>query len=156
VVQKKVLSKDSTLYAGARGSVVITSLCPGHVLLTLFGYNDGEFADEYYEAMNAMVARDGFIVVYMDSREQTGISVPERERATRWSKDLGPRYHGGHLLFRSQLLKMAVALANLVLGGKVKSYSSVDAFEHVISRNVPGFLRLPDFKSAAMSAVKRA
>lgn len=155
-MQKKVLSKTSTLIAGARGSVVITNLHPGHVLLTLYGYNDGEFADAYYEALDAVVAKDGFIVIYMDSREQKGISAEERERATHWSRALGDKYRGGHLLFRSRLLEMAVALSNLVLGGKVKSYSDVIAFERVISRNVPGFFRLPDFRGEATSALQRA
>jgi hypothetical protein len=152
MIKTTVLSENSTLYAATRGSVVVTQLAPGHVLLTLFGYNDGELAPAYYGALNAVVAAAGFLVVYMDSREQTGISSSERDRATVWTKELGSKYRAGHLLFRSRLLELAVAIANLALGGVVRTYSKVEAFEKAIAAAVPGFKSLPDFKSIVPQA----
>src|SRR5262245_2051394 len=53
MLTRKVLSDRSTLHKGSRGAVVVTRLAPGHILLTLYGYNDGEIAAPYYAAMEA-------------------------------------------------------------------------------------------------------
>lgn len=147
VVSRKVLTERSTLYSGARGSCVVTILAPGHVLLTLYGYNDGEVASHYYAAMEAEMHSAGFLVLFMDSREQSGISPEERERASEWTKKWqGKKYRSGHLLFKSRLLEMALAVVRLMTGHVLIGYSRTEEFEEVIARAVPGFSRLPSFK----------
>lgn len=143
---RKTLTEQSTLYSGARGSVVITRLAPGHILVTLYGYNDGELGSTYIAALENEMDSAGSLVVYMDSREQTGISSAERDRLSEWTKKhMETRYRAGHLLFRSRLLEMALAVARLVTGHALYGYSDTKEFEEIIAREVPGFLRLPSF-----------
>lgn len=144
-MEHAALSKDSTLYVGARLSMVITILKPGHVLITLAGYNDGELGETYLKVLDQQIAETGFLYCYMDTREQTGISAEERDRLARWAQQQGEKYRAGHLLFKSRLLELAVALVNLVTRGSVKTYSNVEAFEEAIRREVPGFIKLPAF-----------
>jgi hypothetical protein len=146
-MERTVLSETSTFFADDRFAMVITILAPGHVLFTLYGYNDGKIADEYYKILDDQVAKAGFVHVYMDAREQSGVTSEERDRTARWTKALGAKYRGGHLLFRSRLLELAVAIVNLFTGGVVSSYSNVDAFEAAIRREIPGFKKLPVFEN---------
>ena len=142
-MEKSQLSKDSTLYVGARLSMVITVLKPGHVLISLFGYNDGELGDAYLAVLDEQIKENGFICVYMDAREQTGIATEERERLASWTKATGDKYRAGHLLFKSKIIELAVAVVNLLTGGSVRSYSKLELFEEAIRSEVPGFSRLP-------------
>jgi hypothetical protein len=79
------LSTRSTLWEGKRCSVIITKLRPGNLLITLYGYNDGEIGDPVYAAMNAEIDEVGYVNVFMDTREQIGIAAKERERAITWA-----------------------------------------------------------------------
>jgi hypothetical protein len=142
-MEKSQLSKDSTLYVGAKLSMVITILKPGHVLISLYGYNDGELGDAYLAVLDEQIRKNGFICVYMDAREQTGIATEERERLAAWTRATGDKYRAGHLLFKSKLIELAVAVVNLLTGGSVRSYSKLDAFEDAIRSEVPGFSKLP-------------
>lgn len=135
----------STLYASPRFSTVMTRLAPGHMLVTLHGYNDGSTSAAYYRDLDVELERAGFLHIYLDTREQRGISAEEREATVAWSNRVGDRYRGGHVLFSNRLIELAVAIVNMVLGGKVKTYSRLDAFEAAIRANVPGFDGLPTF-----------
>ncbi len=142
-MEQSQLSKDSTLYVGKRLTMVITILKPGHVLISLFGYNDGELGGAYLAVVDEQIKQNGFICVYMDAREQTGIAAEERERLASWTRATGDKYRAGHLLFKSKLIELAVAMVNLITGGHVKSYSNLEAFEQAIRSEVPGFTKLP-------------
>jgi len=132
--------------AGARGTIYVTHLAPGCLLLTEFGYDDGEVNDRLYAAIEAAIAQHGGVTVFLDARAQTGVAASSRDRAAVWLKTNKPKVRGSHLLFRSKLLELAIALANLTSGGVTKGYTNVAEFERVIAKHVPGFTRLPAYE----------
>jgi hypothetical protein len=106
--------------------------------------------------MEAEMDAAGFLVLYMDSREQTGISPEERDRASMWTREhQGARYRAGHLLFRSRLLEMALAVARLMTGHALFGYTKTEELEAVIRREVPGFAHLPSFQQHVAPAPAR-
>jgi len=147
-MERTVLSPESTRYAEGKGSMVLTNLAPGYILVTSYGYNDGLTGGISCGEIDRIIASNGWVVVFMDSRDVTGIDGKERDRLGKWVKSHGEKYRMGHVLFRSKIIDLAVALVSLMTGGKVKSYSNVKDFERVIASHVPGFKGLPDLGAA--------
>lgn len=137
---------DHTLVVGRSCTCVISELKPGYVLLTYRGDNDGEIGDACYAELDRIIERDGFVVTFMDSRLQASVAWHERERAIEWARRQRAAYREGHLLFRSRLLEMALAVGNLALRTNLRGYARVEDFERAITRYVPGFKKLPDLE----------
>src|SRR5262249_38903307 len=114
-----------------------------------FGHDEGDLIIHYLAECEKEIAKVGFLVLFVDAREMHGTTAQARERSEVWIKAHKSQFRAGHILVRSKLLEMAVALVNLLTGGVLRMYSNVGAFERAIAREVPGFTRLPSFEGTA-------
>jgi hypothetical protein len=140
----------STRHAGAKGTIVVTRLQPGYVLLVCSGRDEGDLAEVQLAAWNDEVATSGFLVGYCDLRGMRGSAGRARELVETWIKNHRTQLRGCHVLLQSKIMEMVVAVILLATGtGRlVQTYSDVHAFERAIAREVPGFRRLPALDAA--------
>jgi hypothetical protein len=123
--------------------MVITRLGAGCCLITVRGYDDGELLDELYKTLDGEIEAAGYGSTFIDSRLETGTAPRARDASARWAKSKGKKLHSSNLLFRSKVLELVVAVANLAVGGNTRAFSDVRAFERAIALEVPGFRNLP-------------
>jgi hypothetical protein len=130
---------------GKQGAMVVSRLKPGYVLITVKGYDDGELLERLYQILDEEIDAAGGGATFIDSRLETGTSPEARDTSARWAKKKGAKLHSSNLLFKSKVLELVVAVANLAVGGNTRAFSDVNSFEQAIAREVPGFTHLPDF-----------
>jgi hypothetical protein len=116
------------------------------MLITVKGYDDGELLGRVYEILDAEIDAAGGGATFIDSRLQTGTSPDARDASARWVKNKGSKLRSSNLLFKSKVLELVVAVANLSTGGNTRTFSDVNAFEQAIAHEVPDFSGLPEFE----------
>ncbi len=149
--KREVISEKTIKLTGERGTVYVTRVAAGCMLVTTVGYDDGQAGAQYFAALDEEIARAGFAHVFIDSRAQTGVSPEARDACATWVQNHGVKIRSNHLLFRSKLLELAVAVVNLMTRGPTKAHSNVAAFERLIREVAPTFEGLPTFESRPQS-----
>ena len=76
------------------------------------------------------------IVLFDDLEEMHSYESEVRLRLTRWIAINRSRIEAVHILMRSKIASMGVTLANLALGGFIRSYTRRDEFERELRRFV--------------------
>jgi hypothetical protein len=114
---------------------------PGKDLLVvqIAGHGGEEFVTPIGQAFDQALESSGSVRMYFDVGKLHKYDSPLRTRlTTRFLRDRG-RIAGIDILVQSKIVSMGVAVANLALGGLIKSYA-----------------RRPDFDSALDDALKGA
>jgi hypothetical protein len=73
--------------------------------------------------------REGKLSVFHEWTKMTGYTPSCRARITSWTLDNREAYSEVHVAFRSKLVAMGVQVANLALGGMIRSYSETGALQ---------------------------
>ena len=73
--------------------------------------------------------RDGKLFVFHEWSKMTGYDSSCRARITTWTLANIDAYAEVHVAFRSKLVAMGVQVANLALGGLVRSYSDAGSLQ---------------------------
>jgi hypothetical protein len=90
------------------------------------------FIEDYAEAR----IRDysGKLYVFHDWMDLTGYDTKTRIRLTAWSVAHRHAYEEVHLAVRSRIIAMGVQVANVALGGFMRSYTGIAALEVELAR----------------------
>ena len=88
--------------------------------------------------------RSGMLTVFADLRESTLIGGETRDNTVAWMKKYQGRFNASHVLVRSKLIEMAMAvLGMLVGGGIIKTYSRPQVFLDLLKKIAPKVTKLP-------------
>jgi hypothetical protein len=121
-------------WSDGRGELEITSPRRGIVLQRFEGYACLPMADAIIERLDAEIATHGTILVFDDWEEATGYDSAVRLKLTEWTRQHSGQVLETHVLLRSKLIAMGMAVANLALGGNLRTYTNRAAFDAARSR----------------------
>jgi hypothetical protein len=113
-----------------RGVVRIWCLAGDVVLVEVQGHATMEIAEAIVRSLAKRFAQTKRpIKIFDDFSALSGYEAAARVRLTEWMRDNGDQVAEVHILAASKLASMAVAVANMALGGHIHSYSNPDSFE---------------------------
>jgi hypothetical protein len=95
------------------------------------GYGTAELVPPMLEALEESLLFDR-PVVFDDWQHVTGYDSAVRQQITDWAQADKTRILETHILVRSDLVAMGVAVANLALGGHIRAYTRRDEFEDAL------------------------
>jgi hypothetical protein len=84
-------------------------------------------------ALSPMVAAGRRLLVFHDWEHMHGYDPEAKRVLTEWSQRIMPHWDASHILFSSQIIAMAVSVANLDARGKAKNYSSRKKWEAALA-----------------------
>jgi hypothetical protein len=87
------------------------------------GHGSLELAGAIQREMTPILEQNGRSIVFADWWDMTGYDSTARVELTAWMAKMRPRMSAFHVLVRSRLVAMGVSVANLALGGWIRSYS---------------------------------
>ena len=126
----------TTSFKGPGGSATTTSPAPGIFRTNVEGHLDVTMARHVVEAGDRVAAAAGFLVAFHDWEAVTGYETQARVVLTEWGVRLGKRVERVHLLVKSRIVAMGVAIAGLVLRGMLVSYTDRKAFEAALADRI--------------------
>jgi len=120
------------------GRGVLTVRRPArHVeLLRCEGYARREHLDLLIANRERIVREAGRIALFDDLEDLRGYDPEVRSRLTAWSRAHQEVICSFHILVRSKIVAMGVALANAVIGGKIQAHSGRVPFESALAREI--------------------
>lgn len=142
---RTVLADNSLCFRTSKFTEIVTRLAPGCVLVTGIGYNDGRCAPLVTEELERVISQGHKLTAFVDMSRQSGQASVSREWWATWVKKNRERLVCSHMLVQSRMTDMAISVLGMLVGGGIRSYSSVALFEGAIAAAVPGFKRLPTY-----------
>ena len=133
---RETLPDGSTRLSSERGSFTFTRPRPGVFLVRITGYDQGEFGDAPFDAMQAEINRFKRIELFVDTREVFGAATAVREAWTEWLKLHASELVRAHLVSGSKLVFMALTVAKELsrTGDLIRVYSDPAAFDDALAR----------------------
>ena len=130
---RRVQADGSVLFVGSNIRFRIQVLKPGLILMTVLGASsnaeDTRAELAMFAEMDQELERSGKLQVYCDLRETGRMTASSRDISAKWIKRHQVRLEPSHVLLRSKLVEMAMAvLSMLVGGGMIRTYSKADVF----------------------------
>jgi hypothetical protein len=95
----------------------------GIVMLTLVGHGYAEFGALCIRHWNEALRRSDRLTLLVDFWDAPGYDSPLRVALTEWTVEHRSQLDTIHVLARSPIVRMGISVANLALGGLVKTYS---------------------------------
>jgi hypothetical protein len=136
---------DGTLepieYSSPKGTLRMSEPAPGVLLTVARGRATVGAVFALIRFSEQMVAAGRRLLVFHDWENLSGYDLEAKQTLTEWSRRIIRHWDASHILFRSQLIAMAVAVENLAVRGKATSYGSRKKWEAAlatacVSRNV--------------------
>ncbi len=120
---------------------------PGVILFVEKGYLSAAFVEKIVGVYDSIAARaERRPHIFVDCEFMVGYDPPIRADITACIQKHRTRLGSVHMLVRSRLAKMGLAVSNLVLGGLMHGYTQRDVFQAALSQAVarthPGSPRL--------------
>jgi hypothetical protein len=112
----------------ARCTVTLGVPAPNVVYTVFDGYVDGELCAKMLDDLGRLCAPLPRVVLFTDAELLVGYTPEVRPLASEWMKSLGSKLVNDHILVRSKVVAMGVAVANLAVGGILRAYSSRSDF----------------------------
>ncbi len=107
----------------------------GAVLETLLGYGHQEFANVIVRRWEALRRTGVQILILADFSEMPNYDSPVRTTQQEWILKHRPSViQPFHVLSRSKMVGMAVAVANLALGGMITAHTQRTTFDVVVKK----------------------
>lgn len=103
------------------------------VLQRVEGYADLSVAEAIARHLGAHLERGFSLAIFDDFEQLTGYDSDARLSLTAWTKQNAARIRTIDILVRSKLVAMGVSVANLALGGNIRSHSVRARFEAALS-----------------------
>ncbi len=98
-------------------------------LTKVAGHIDEELGRIIAEAHFAMLTKTAGVHTFHDWFEASGYDSGARKTLTNMVLQLRPKLGSVHILVSSRILSMGISVANVVLGGFIRSYSERQKFE---------------------------
>lgn len=114
------------------GELVVQRPGPGVVLYVIKGRMTPEFVPHFRQAAQSVVDLGRQVSVFFDTEGMRGYHPAFRDQMTAWHAELKPMTRRAGVLVRSRVVQMAIAIANMVTGGLLVSYSDRAKFEAAI------------------------
>lgn len=124
---------SDAIWNGEHGQVRASRPAPGVVLYAFSGRMTPELVERIRDYAAEEIGRAGRVDVFFDTEAMTGYHPEFRDRMTEWHAAIKPQTRSANVLVRSTLISMAIAIANLVTGGLLKSHSTRRTFESALS-----------------------
>ena len=123
-------SPEERVYASGAGRVVIRWPAEHVIVYVESGFLSAPFADVINEVLDEFVAKaQRPIHVFVDGWDLEGYDSEIRVGASRWLEKNRDRVAKQHMLVRSRLTRMGLAVASLMLGGLLQGYTDRNTFE---------------------------
>jgi hypothetical protein len=119
-------------YVDERGELTIQRPAPGVLLYIEKGYLEGSRGELIVGAMERELKFASKLTIFVDGEHLEGYDPPIRTMPTDWLKKNTARVECQHMLVRSQIAKMGLSVAGLVLGAVIKGYTDRRAFEQAL------------------------
>lgn len=136
MLARETLPDGSTRLSSERSSCTFTRPRAGVFVVKIAGYDQGEFADAPFDAMQAELARFKRVELFVDLREALGAATPVREAWTAWLTAHGPELVRAHLVSSSKFVFMAVTVAKELsrTGDLIRVHSDPATFDDALAR----------------------
>jgi hypothetical protein len=137
VFERETLPDGSTRLTSPRGSFTFARLRAGSFLVSIAGYDDGDFGDAPFEAMQAEIARFRRIELFVDVSAVFGAATSVRESWTDWLRTHHASLSKVHILSGSKfvLLTLSVAKELSRTGDLIRIYSDAQAFAASVAQS---------------------
>jgi hypothetical protein len=123
-------------YTDDRGELIIRRPAPGVLLFIETGYLVGSRADLIIKAQDDELKLVPKLTVFVDGAGLVRYDPPIRTVPTDWLKKHTARVECQHMLVTSQIAKMGLAVAGLVLGAVIKGYTDKREFDRALRQRV--------------------
>ena len=149
---RRVKPDGSVVFVGDNIRFRTAVLKPGVLLLTVDGAatttEDTRAELAMLAEMDRELARTGKLTVYADLRETGRMTSASREISANWMKRHQARLGPSHVLVRSKLVEMAMAvLSMLVGGGMIKTFSKPETFLESLRKAGVKLSELPNIEA---------
>ncbi len=119
-------------FTDERGELIIRRPAPGVLLFIERGYLAGSRAGEIIKAKEAELRLSPRLTLFVDGEKLDGYDPPIRTMPTDWLKKNSSRVSAQHMLVKSQIARMGLAVAGLALGTVIRGYTERRAFEEAL------------------------
>ncbi len=127
--------KDVRSVETPRGKTLVYTLAPCVYVTVVSGHLEEAGAELIVQYGTGRVrAAPGKLHVFHDWIEMTGYESGCRHRLTTWTAAYRDSVADAHLALRSKLVAMGVQVANLALGGMIKTHTNRGTLEHALRR----------------------
>ncbi|HEU4406147.1 MAG TPA: hypothetical protein VFS43_12860 [Polyangiaceae bacterium] len=123
-------------WATDQGEVRVSEPAAGVVLFVEKGYLGAAFVEKLIGVYERSVEGGGRPHVFIDGGFLTGYEPPLRADLTTWLRKNRGRLGSVHVLVRSRIVKMAIAVSNLTLGGMMHTYNERGPFQIALNQAV--------------------
>ncbi len=117
-------------------AVVLEQPARGVLVFRMSGRMMPGLVEHFRGAVAPFVAANERVDLFFDTLKMSGYHPQFRDRMTEWHRDIKPHTRSAHVYVSSKLIGMAIAIANMVTGGILKSHTDRNAFERAISAAV--------------------
>lgn len=121
-------------WALGEGSLRVKRPAPGVVVFEFGGKMMPEFVPKIRAAAEEALRHDGSVALFFDTEKMSTYHPEFRRQMTSWHEELKDVTRSAGVLIRSRIIGMAIAVANLVTGGKLEAFSNRSAFEAAIKK----------------------
>lgn len=123
-------TQDGVWVASATGRARVSRICSTVLRVDLDGHCSWEFAGPIQDTMNELLRGQGRIFIGVDAEAMASYDSRFRYLWTEWIKNNHDSIDGLLVLFRSQMIRVAVVVINAVAGvNAVQPFVDRDEFE---------------------------
>jgi hypothetical protein len=119
-------------FSNERGCVMVMPFSRGVLLTAFCGHVDESLAHPVAQEVDLAIVRGRCTHLFFDSDGMTGYATELRTGLTDVVKRRAPK--SVNVLVRSRIVAMGVSIANLALGGLVKSFSDDERFDDALAK----------------------
>jgi hypothetical protein len=106
---------------------------PGVALFVFNGRMTAELVPRIRLFVAEELERVRSVDVFFDTEKMTGYHPDFRNQMTEWHAAIKPQTRSANVLVRSKIIPMAIAVANMVTGGLLKSHGDRRSFDVALS-----------------------
>ncbi len=138
-------------YVDDLGTLVIRRPAEGVLLFVETGYLVGTRAPLIQKALDDELRAHQELIIFVDGEQLRGYDPPIRTVPSDWLKKHAAQVVCQHMLVRSQVAKMGLSVARLVLGALVEGHTERSTFERALEDAVRGRVAGPRVSWAPLS-----
>lgn len=133
---REILSNGTVRLTAEECSFVFSRPAPGILLVTVAGHDRGQFGMGALDEIVCTLNRERPLELFVDTREAVGVAVNVRQDWTRFFAGNRANLSAVHVLTRSKIVHLAVAVAQLFsrTGDLIRLYSQPEAFQARLDR----------------------
>jgi hypothetical protein len=132
---------DQQTFEDERGLLLIRRVAPGVLLFVEKGYLVGARAPLIIEAKERELKFSQRLTLFVDAEQLQGYDPPIRTMPTDWIKKNAQKVAVQHMLVKSQIARMGLAVAGLALGTVIKGHTTRLDFDAALRAVTPRLVR---------------